>query len=153
MAKKPLTPKEEAFCLTFLETRNQSEAYRRCYDVSKDCKPETIWVNSCQLMAKANVSQRVFELEQQLTERTLVTVESITKELDENRKKADDLDQVAAMNVSSMGKANLHGLLTKQVDHKSSDRSMSPVGEIPAEERLAALLAAIKPKGTDEKPG
>jgi len=38
-------------------------------------------------------------------------------------------------------------------DHTSSDGSMSPVGEVPATERLAALIDAIKPKAEDEKSG
>ena len=33
-----LTPKQEAFCLAFLETGNAAQAYRRAYDVAEDAK-------------------------------------------------------------------------------------------------------------------
>ena len=36
-----LTPKQENFCLAYLETGNASEAYRRAYDVA-NMKPESI---------------------------------------------------------------------------------------------------------------
>lgn len=41
----------------------------------------------------------------------------------------------------------------RETDHTSSDKSMSPVGEVPAAERLAALIKRIQPKAEDEKPG
>lgn len=105
-----LTQKQEAFCLKYMECSNQSEAYRHAYDVGENTKPETVWVKACELMSVGKVSARVFELQQKAAERTLVTVESLTVELDENRTKANDLDQVAAMNGATMGKAKLHGL-------------------------------------------
>ena len=40
-----LTPKQENFCLAYLETSNASEAYRRAYD-SENMKPESINVNA-----------------------------------------------------------------------------------------------------------
>ena len=35
-----LTPKQEAFCLAYMETGNASEAYRRAYDAD-NMKPAT----------------------------------------------------------------------------------------------------------------
>ena len=115
MGDKP-TPKQEAFARKYVECSNQSEAYRHAYDVGENTKPETVWVKACELMANGKVSARVYELQQLAQERTLVTVESLTKELDENRTKADDLDQVGAMNQATMGKAKLHGLDVHKVD-------------------------------------
>ena len=45
MAKK-LTPKQESFCLAYIETGNASEAYRQAYDVGPKTKPETVTLNS-----------------------------------------------------------------------------------------------------------
>jgi len=115
MGDKP-TPKQEAFARKYVECSNASEAYRTCYDVGENTTPEAVWVNACKLMANAKVAQRVYELQEAAAERTLVTVESLTKELNENRDKADDLDQVAAMNQATMGKAKLHGLDVHKVD-------------------------------------
>lgn len=114
MAK--LTAKQEKFCQEFMKTGNQSEAYRTSYDVGEGAKNEGIWVNACKVMANAKVSLRVFELQELAQERTLVTVESLTKELEEARQIAKKIDQPSAMNGSSMGKAKLHGLDTQKID-------------------------------------
>jgi len=135
-----LTPKQEAFCLSYMETSNQSEAYRSAYDVGENTKPQTIWADACRVMAKPLVAARVFELQQAAKERTLVTVESITKELDENRLKANDLDQVAPMNVATVAKAKIHGVMVDKVDHTSSDKSMTPVSDDANARAIAFLL-------------
>ena len=115
MADK-LTGKEEAFSLKMAECGNASEAYRHAYDVGEDTKPETVWSNSCQLLARAHVSQRVFSLQKEAQERTLVTIESITIELEEARAMAVKTDQSSAMTAASMGKAKVNGLLVDRVD-------------------------------------
>jgi len=146
-----LTPKQDAFALAYVETGNASEAYRRAYD-AENMSPDAIKVEACKLLAHPNVTITVVNIQEAAQERTLVTVESITKELEENRAIALGLDQAAAMNSATMGKAKLHGLLVDRKDHTSSDGSMSPVGEVPASERLAQMLKAIKPKGEIKQP-
>jgi len=111
-----LTAKEEAFCTEYVLTSNASEAYRNACDVSEGTKPESIWQSASRMMAKVKVSSRIMELQAEARERSLVTVESITKELDENRKKADDLDQPAAMNTATATKAKLHGLMVDKAE-------------------------------------
>ena len=53
-----LTPKQEAFCLAYIETGNASEAYRRAYDAEK-MKPPVINVKACQLLAEDKIAVRV----------------------------------------------------------------------------------------------
>ena len=113
-----LTPKQDHFARVYVETSNASEAYRQAYDVGKDTKPEGIWVDACNTLAKPNVALRVFELQQAAQERTMVTIESITKELEENRTFAASLDQPAAMNTATMGKAKIHGLVVDKAEAK-----------------------------------
>lgn len=117
MADK-LTGKQEAFCLKYVECGNQSEAYRHAYDVGENTKPETVWVKACELMSGGKVSARVFALQQMAQERTLVTIESITVELEEARAMAVKTDQSSAMTAASMGKAKVNGLLVDKVDTK-----------------------------------
>lgn len=76
-----LTPKQEAFCLAYVETGNASEAYRQAYNVSPDTKPESIWVNASKTLADAKVSQRVMELQEEARERNAVTVDRVVQEL------------------------------------------------------------------------
>jgi len=115
-----LTAKQEAFALAYVETGNASEAYRRAYNVGEDTKPSSIWVNGCKILASTKVAQRVSELHAAVQERTLVTVETITAELNENRSIAAQLDQPASMNAATLGKAKLHGLLVEKTDNKHS---------------------------------
>ena len=116
MADRPLTPKQEAFCLKYVECSNQSEAYRHAYDVGKTTKPETVWRKACEVMANGMVAARVFALQQMAQERTLVTIESITAELEEAREMGRKTEQSSAMTAASMGKAKVNGLLVDKVD-------------------------------------
>lgn len=110
-----LTPKQDKFARVYVETGNASEAYRQAYDVGENTKQEVIWVKACETLKKGNVVVRVAELQMKAQERTLVTVESLTKEMEENREKARQLDQSATMQAATMGKAKLHGLLVDKV--------------------------------------
>lgn len=107
---KKLTPRQSKFARVYVETSNASEAYRQAYSVDNMSK-EAVWVEACRTLALPNVSLKVYELQQMAQERTLVTVESITAEYNENRLAAAELDQPAAMNTATTGKAKLHGLL------------------------------------------
>ena len=111
-----LTAKQEKFAQEYIKTINQSEAYRRAYDVGKNTKPETVWVEACKLMANPNVAQRVYELQQEAKERTLVTVESLTEELNEAYKLAKQEKQPSAMTGAVSVKAKIHGLDVKKID-------------------------------------
>lgn len=57
-----LTPKQEAFCLAYLETGNASEAYRRSYS-AENMKPQSINVNASKLLADTKIALRVKELQ------------------------------------------------------------------------------------------
>ena len=121
--ERGLTAKQEAFALAYVETGNASEAYRIAYDVGEKTKPETIWKRSCELMADRKVSGRVYELQQVAAERSMVTVESITKELDEARDHALLDPKGASAAVSAvMGKAKVHGLLIDRAEVESTFR-------------------------------
>jgi phage terminase small subunit len=111
-----LTDKQDAFCLAYVKCNNASEAYRECYNVKKDAKPEGIWVDAYKLMANPNVALRVHNLQEAAQERTLVTVESLTLELDEAKAMAIKMEQASAITGAVMGKAKLHGLDVQKVD-------------------------------------
>ena len=114
MSQKP-TVKQKGFALSYMETGNASEAYRQSYNVENMSK-EAIWVEGCRTLANPKVALMVYELQEAAKERTMVTIESITAEYDENRIAAAQLDQPAAMNTATTGKAKLHGLLTEKAE-------------------------------------
>jgi len=109
-----LTPKQDAFARAYVEMLGPSEAYKRAYD-AENMSPESIKVEANKLLNRPNIALTIVKLQEAGRERTLVTVESLTKELDENRSAALELEQPAAMNSATMGKAKLHGLLVDRV--------------------------------------
>jgi phage terminase small subunit len=112
LSKDELTQKQEAFCLAYVETGNASEAYRRSYDVADETKPETIWSEASRLVADPKVSARIVELRDRAREIALVSVGSLTEELEKARSHAMADPKGAAAAVSAiMGKAKLHKLL------------------------------------------
>lgn len=115
-----LTPKQEAFARAYIETGNASEAYRRSYNASK-MKPESIRVNASKLLADANVALMVKTLRAKADERCMVTVLSLTEELEEARALALQEGQPSAAVSASMGKAKLHGLLVDKAELAGKD--------------------------------
>lgn len=107
-----LTPKQEAFCLAYMETGNASEAYRQAYAAS-EMKGATINRNAKALLENNKIAARLSTLRERAVERTLVTVESIAAELDEARTLAlsAEVSQPSAAISASMGKAKLYGLI------------------------------------------
>jgi hypothetical protein len=107
-----LTPKQEAACQAFIECGgNQSEAYRRAYDAER-MPPEQIWTEASLLFSNPKVAKRVISLQAEHRERHMVTVDTITQELDEARELARKIEQPASMTGATMGKAKVHGLVT-----------------------------------------
>lgn len=101
--------------MAYVETGNQSEAYRRAYTAS-NMKPETVWSKASELLKDGKVLARVNELRAQHVKRHEVTVDSLVAELEEARQVAlaAETPQTSAAVSASMGKAKLYGL-DKQV--------------------------------------
>ena len=117
-----LTTKQEKFCKSFIETGNASEAYRQSYECQK-MKGPTINRNAVALLDNSKIATRVGELQLNLQKKFEVTVESLSKELDEDRQLARSLGQpgaaISALNV----KARIHGL-DKQVMSNDPENPM-----------------------------
>lgn len=116
-----LTPKQEAFCLAYIETGNASEAYRRAYDAG-NMKPATINVKACELLADGKVAVRVAELKAEHAARHEITVETIRDMLLEDRTFARAKETPAAAISATMGLAKLYGHLTDKLDAKVTEK-------------------------------
>lgn len=127
-----LTPKQEAFCLAFIETGNASEAYRRAYN-AENTKPDVVNVKASQMLAHGKISVRVAELKASHVERHNLTVDDIKTMLLEDRKFARELEAPAAAISASMGLAKLYGFLTEKVDLSGT---MKVVAASPLDERI-----------------
>lgn len=147
-----LTPKQEAFCLAYIETGNASEAYRRAYD-AQNMKTEVIAVKACELLANGNVSVRVKELQGLHLERHKVTIDDLIAELEEARIAAvsGDRPQAAAMVAATMGKAKILGLEAPQrIEH--TGKAGGPIHTVRelSEDDLEAIVRGAAQKPADD---
>jgi phage terminase small subunit len=111
--KKKLTPKQEGFCQDYIKTGNQSEAYRLNYNSGK-MLPASINNKAYELMQNVDITSRIATLQERIAKKFEVTVESLTRELEEDRQLARDLEMPAAAISALNVKARIHGL-DKQV--------------------------------------
>lgn len=113
-----LTPKQENFCLAYLETGNASEAYRRAYD-AEAMSGNAIAVEACLLLDNPKVSLRLSELREPIMQRHAITVDVLLEELEEARQLAMNAatPQSAAAVGATMGKAKLLGMDKQVLEH------------------------------------
>ena len=137
-----LTPKQEAFCLRYIETGDASEAYRLSYD-AENMKPVTINRKAKELLDNGKITARLRALREMHVERHIVTVDSITAELEEARMAALGCPnpQASAAVSASLGKAKLHGLITDKAELTGKDGG--PLVIQSKEQRDAAVAAAL----------
>ena len=123
-----LTVKQESFVNKYIECGNASEAYRHAYDYEK-MKSTTVNRKAKELMENGKITARLGELRAISAERNAVTVDSLTKELEEARVMATDQEAAQAMIAATMGKAKLHGigLERKEITGKDGE-SLMPTG-------------------------
>ncbi|UXN64423.1 terminase [Phyllobacterium sp. A18/5-2] len=104
-------PRHEKFAQAVVEGKSAAEAY-----ADAGFKPQR--QNAARLMTNDDVVARVKELQAEGAERTLVSIESLTNELEEARRLAMADEKGASAAVAAvMGKAKLHGLLIEKNEH------------------------------------
>lgn len=113
-----MTPKQEKFCLVYIETGNASEAYRQSYNTAK-MKPETVNRTAKQLLDNRKIAARLDELREEHAKRHEITVDTLVAELEEARKLAFETDKAAAAVQATMGKAKLLGLVVDKVRNEN----------------------------------
>lgn len=115
-----LTPKQEAFCLAYVERGNASDAYRTAYK-SENMKPESVNRLAFALLQNVKITSRLEELREIAAKRHEVTVDSLLAELDEARELARELAKPEAMVSATMGKAKICGHDKKILQHQNPD--------------------------------
>ena len=116
MTNKKTEEIEEAFCQAIVKdpTGNATAAYRVTHPDSK-ASNEALWVEASRMMARPNVILRIQEIREALAKRNEVTVDSISKQLEDTIKLATAAEQYSPAITGIMGKAKLHGhLIEKQ---------------------------------------
>lgn len=117
-----LTPKQEAFCLAYVETGNASEAYRRSYDVSrmKDA--------SVNRLAKANIdnlkiASRIRELMAPAVEKAQITLDTHLADLKRLRDKAEQEGKYGPAVAAEVSRGKAAGLYLDRVDMNVTQKS------------------------------
>ncbi|WP_439243801.1 terminase small subunit [Lonepinella sp. BR2474] len=111
------TPKQENFCLIYIETGNASEAYRRAYNADK-MKPESIHRRAKELLDNGKIRARIEQLQADNVARHNITVDSLLDdELEESRKQAMNNNQLSVAVSAVMGKARILGFDKGKADN------------------------------------
>lgn len=126
-----LTPKQDMFCLAYVETGNASEAYRRAYDAN-GMKPASVNRKAKELLDNVKIAARLDELRAATIERHEITVDRLRDMLLEDREFARETGKASAMVSASMGLAKLYGHLSDKVDVTSAGQ---PIFQTVYEER------------------
>jgi hypothetical protein len=129
-----LTPKQEKFAQCVADGMTQADAYRAAFNVSPDSKIQTAIKRASELMLDGDISGRVAELREKLTQKALWTREMSVQALLTAYQEGN-----ASVKVSAVKELNaMHGFnAPKKVDVTNSDGSMS--GAILGDAVLAAL--------------
>ena len=120
-----LTPKQENFCLAYLETGNASEAYRRAYD-AENMTTDTISRKAKELLDNGKITARLSELREPILKRHAITVDDLLAELEEARRLALETEAPAPAVSATMGKAKLLGYDKQLIDVTSNGGSIAP---------------------------
>jgi phage terminase small subunit len=106
-----MNDKQRAFVREYLIDRNATQAAIRAGYSEK-----TAYSIGQRLLKKVEVAEAIKAGESEHAERCAVTIESLTKELDEDRLLARDNSQPSAAISAVLGKAKLHGFMTDKAD-------------------------------------
>jgi phage terminase small subunit len=126
-----MTPKQETFARTYVETGCASTAYRAAYDCSKTTD-KSIHENASKLLKNAKVAPRIEELRQGHQKRHEITVDKLTQMAMRAYEMAlkDEVQTPSAAVAAVMAIGKLHGLVVDKTknEHTGADgKSLIPV--------------------------
>ena len=137
-----LTPKQETFCLAYVETGNASEAYRRAYDARR-MKPATINRKAADVLANGKIAARLSELRKRAEAKSFLTLEAHLDELASLRDAAKEKGQYS----SAIRAEELRGKLCKFYDDNKEDpKGDDPIKTLPNHDPLREHFAELGPR-------
>lgn len=144
-----LNPAKERFAQEVASGKTLAAAYRIAYPNSANHKNSTVWTNASQLMAEAEVLQRVAELQAKGAEMAALTLAKHLARLEELSRDAQAAEEYNAAIKAEELRGKASGLYTERIDHTTSGESMSPAAS--QEAVLAALARNPRPiKGGEQ---
>ncbi len=110
-----LTPKQESFCIAYIETGNASEAYRRAYDC-KNSNDATINRTAKELLDNPKITARLQEIRRPVVERAQITLETHLADLKALRDKADAAEKFGPAINAEIARGKASGLYIEKID-------------------------------------
>ena len=117
VAKAPkLTAKQEAFCLSYIESGNASDAYRKSYS-AKAMNPNSVHQRAKELMRNSKITARIAELRAPAVAKAQITFESHLARLEAISQRAQELEQMSAACAAEVARGKAAGLYVDKVEH------------------------------------
>ena len=136
-----LTPKQEAFCLAYIETGNASEAYRRSYTTAH-MNSTSVNREASALLDHPKITARLGALRQTAEVKAILTLEAHMRELRSLRDLAKQSGQYSAAIKAEELRGKLCKFYVDQRDPLGKDAGLAHPQEGPrptGEDHLAAL--------------
>lgn len=108
-----LTPKQEGFCLAYLEAGCASEAYRRVYD-AKRMQPKTVQNKASLLLKDERIQARLAALRKPVVEDAQLTLAGHLRELEALRDWAKEEGKYAPAIQAEVARARAAGLYVER---------------------------------------
>ncbi len=121
-----LTPKQEAFCLAYLETGNASEAYRRSYS-AENMKSATINRNAKALLDNSKIATRLAELQKPAANKAQLTLESHLARLDNLSRAAEAAEQYSAAISAEVARGKASGVHVEKSERVLTGPNGEPI--------------------------
>lgn len=119
-----LTPKQEAFCLAYVETGNASEAYRQAYSAA-NMKAETIANNAHALLKRSDITARLAALRAPAIHAAQATLEQHLQDLKRLRDAAEAAQKFGPAIQAEIARGKACGFYVERVD--VSPKQTAPV--------------------------
>jgi len=128
-----LTPKQENFCLAYIETGNATEAYRRSYEASAMSEP-SVNRKAKECLDNGKIAARLAELRAPAIKKAQITLVGHLDDLKRLRDKADAAEKFGPAIQAEIARGKASGLYVDTVDMNHGVQEGDP---------LAALVAAM----------
>ena len=138
-----LTPKQEAFALSYIQTGNATEAYRLAYDTSKMTE-KSINENASKLLKHAKVAPRIAELRAPVIEKAGLTLEKHLDDLLRLRNMAVKDAKWAAAIQAEIARGKAAGLYVERTEVTGQDGGPIPIATVPVKDYLRARADLLK---------
>ena len=115
-----LTPKQESFCIAYIETGNASEAYRRSYGASK-MKPETIAKRASELLDDGKIAGRIQEIRAPAVKKAEITLEQHLIDLKHLRDLAESAEKFGPAIAAEIARGKAAGLYVENLNVNVTD--------------------------------